>query len=119
MEAECQGLLCRLSVACKAMEHSGDLIASLSKNGPGVSLSFPAVNNQRQPKFSSQRDLTSKHLSLKLNGREIVMVIQPDFTNRSDIVLLFDNSAYMCCQVILSASPGARLMRMDSAGKAH
>jgi hypothetical protein len=101
------------------MEDTGYLIASLSKNGPSVSLSFPAMNNQRQPKFSSQRNLTSKHLLLNLNGREIIMVIQADFPNRPDIVLLFDNSAYMSCQLRLSASPSACLMRVNSAGKAH
>jgi hypothetical protein len=91
METESQSLLCRLSIAGKAVKNTGDCITSLSKNSPGVSLGFPAMNDQRQPKFSGQRDLSSKYFLLHLNRREIIMVIQPDFTNPHNIVLLCDH----------------------------
>src|SRR5262245_33106972 len=84
METEIECSLCQRGGSGKAVQDAAPVATGiLFQERNGILLGFPRVNDHRQSEFAGETHLRAKHLLLDVTRREIVMVVQPNLSDRA------------------------------------
>jgi hypothetical protein len=100
------------------MKHATNPPPGLTQDSERVFGRFPSVNDDWQAKLNREPNLRAKNCLLNVPGREIVVIVETNLTNRAGVVGLHRPPHHFNACVCTPRKVSG-LMGMDSGGKAH